>query len=174
MQAVARFERVSQRQYDSDWRNIFGEEPSPSVPSIPLPTRATTGSAGYDFFAPFGFELSPGKSILIPTGIRSVIDPGWMLLIAPRSSLGFRYRLQLDNTVAIIDSDYSFSDNEGHILIRLTNESHAEKTLSLRRGDAFVQGILLPFGITADDHVHTTRNGGIGSTNNPPSRPDAG
>ena len=85
---------------------------------IKLPVRATSGSAGYDFFAPFDFILAPSQTIKIPTGIRCEIDEGWVLKIYPRSGLGFKFRLQLNNTVGIIDSDYFYSDNEGHIFIK--------------------------------------------------------
>ena len=79
---------------------------------IRLPRRATVGSAGYDFFAPEAFSLVPHETIKIPTGIRAEIAEGWVLQIYPRSGLGFKYRLQMDNTVGIIDSDYFYSDNE--------------------------------------------------------------
>ena len=61
------------------------------------------------------FELKPGETIKIPTGIRVFIEFDWVLNIFPRSGLGFKFRLQMNNTVGIIDSDYFYSDNEGHI-----------------------------------------------------------
>ena len=87
-----------------------------------------------------------------------------MLSIFPRSSLGFKYRLQLNNTVGIIDSDYFYSDNEGHMFIKMTNDSREGKTVELSAGMAFAQGIFLPYGITVDDDCTSTRNGGFGST----------
>lgn len=87
-----------------------------------------------------------------------------MLSIFPRSSLGFKYRLQLNNTVGIIDSDYFYSDNEGHMFIKMTNDSREGKTVELAAGMAFAQGIFLPYGITVDDDCTSTRNGGFGST----------
>jgi dUTP pyrophosphatase len=101
---------------------------------------------------------------MIPTGIRVRIDKGWALLLFPRSGLGFRYRLQLNNTVGVIDSDYYDSDNEGHIFIKMTNDSNEGKTCVIERGTAFAQGIFMPFGITADDDTSEVRNGGFGST----------
>ena len=120
--------------------------------------------AGYDFFAPESFTLVPHETILIPTGIRVMIEDGWVLSLYPRSGLGFRHRLQLDNTVGIIDSDYFEAKNEGHILIKMTSDDHKGKTLSVAAGDGFAQGIFLPFGITVDDEVSAVRNGGFGST----------
>ena len=131
---------------------------------IKLPKRATKGSAGYDFFSPIDFELQPGETIKFPTGIRCLIDEGWFLAIVPRSGLGFKYRLQLDNTIGIIDSDYSHSNNEGHIFMKLTNDSKENKTLSIKKGTAIAQGIFLPYGITYDDNADGIRNGGFGST----------
>ena len=106
--------------------------------------------------------LAPGETIKIPTGIRVRIDEGWVLKIYPRSGLGFKYRVQLNNTVGIIDSDYYYSTNEGHIFIKMTNAG--DKTLSLNAGDGFAQGIFIEYGITEDDDVDTIRDGGFGST----------
>ena len=132
--------------------------------SIQLPKRATKGSAGYDFYSPIDFELNPGQTIKIPTGIRVRIENGWVLGLYPRSGLGFKYRLQLNNTVGIIDSDYYNSDNEGHMFVKLTNDSNEDKSLSLKVGQGMVQGIFFEFGIVEDDDVTEERNGGFGST----------
>ena len=148
--------------------DTFGGSPSQAqeiYDGLMLPRRATAGSAGYDFFAPAPFTLGPGESIKIPTGIRVRMEQGWVLSCYPRSGLGFRYRLQLNNTVGIIDSDYYDSDNEGHIFCKLTNDTREGKTLRLAAGEGYMQGIFLPFGITQDDEATQKRNGGFGSTN---------
>lgn len=129
---------------------------------IPVPQRATTGSAGYDFRAPFGFTLEPGESIKIPTGIRVSIDDGWFLACFPRSGLGFKYQIRLANSTGVVDSDYIFSDNEGHIFAKLVNGG--DKSVEINAGDGFMQGIFIPYGISYDDEVTATRNGGFGST----------
>ena len=131
---------------------------------IRLPRRATRGSAGYDFLAPFSFTLNPGETIKIPTGIRVKIDEEWVLKIYPRSGLGFKYRLQMNNTVGIIDSDYFNSDNEGHIFIKMTNDTNEGRTVEIARGTGFAQGIFIEYGITVDDEAEGVRNGGLGST----------
>ncbi|MBP5303446.1 MAG: deoxyuridine 5'-triphosphate nucleotidohydrolase [Clostridia bacterium] len=163
MIAVAQFELVSKKQFEEAWLDTFGE-PQQSFDRLQLPKRATTGSAGYDFLLPCDITLEPGKTIKIPTGIRAKIEEGWMLQIFPRSGLGFKFRLQLDNTVGIIDSDYYGSDNEGHIFIKITNDSRNDKTVVLKEGDAFAQGIFVPYGVTFDDETTAIRNGGMGST----------
>ena len=132
--------------------------------AIVLPRRATAGSAGYDFFSTIDVELKPGESVKIPTGIRAYMEPGWVLMLYPRSGLGFKYRMQLANTVGVIDSDYYGSDNEGHIQIKITNDSRDGKQLRIKAGDAFAQGVFTEYGITEDDDVETSRNGGFGST----------
>lgn len=161
MNKIAKFEKVSKEQFLPNINNINAND---IYDAIKLPCRATIGSAGYDFFAPFDFTLAPGETITIPTGIRCKIDDFWVLCIFPRSGLGFKFRLQLNNTVGIIDSDYYYSDNEGHIFIKITNDSNEGKTVSVKAGEGFAQGLFLPFGITTDDDATEIRNGGFGST----------
>lgn len=167
MNRVARFEKVSKEQFVRDWTDTFKgtvTEAAAVYDSIRLPKRATKGSAGYDFYSPLTFQLAPGETIKIPTGIRAWMREDYVLAVFPRSGLGFKYRLQLNNTVGIIDSDYYASDNEGHIFIKITNDSNEGKTLTLPCGDGFAQGIFFPFGITEDDEATDIRNGGFGST----------
>ena len=92
------------------------------------------------------------------------MEENWVLKLYPRSGLGFKYRLQLNNTVGIIDSDYFYSDNEGHIFAKITNDSNEDKTVSLEAGEGFMQGIFIEYGITFDDDATQIRNGGFGST----------
>lgn len=166
MKRIASFKTVSKERFFADYIDTFGDTADTELiySEIKLPKRATKGSAGYDFFLTADISLAPGETIKIPTGIRAEMDEGWVLKIYPRSGLGFKYRLRLNNTVGIIDSDYFYSDNEGHIFIKITNESNEEKHLELKRGDAFAQGIFLEYGITVDDDAEGVRNGGFGST----------
>ena len=172
MNRIAKFDKVSFEQFYGDYMDIFGtgtesyemEMIKNIYNEIELPTRATRGSAGYDFKAPMNIELNPGETIKIPTGIKCKIEDGWVLKLYPRSGLGFKYRLQLDNTVGIIDSDYYGSSNEGHIMVKITNDSNERKVFKVNKGQGFVQGIFVPYGITVDDSVNDDRNGGFGST----------
>ena len=165
---IAQFHKVSFEQFAEGFQDTFGEmkegELNEIYQSIKLPKRATAGSAGYDFYTPIPIVLAPGKTVKIPTGIRVEMQENWVLKCYPRSGLGFKYRLQLNNTVGIIDSDYFFSDNEGHIFIKLTNDTKEDKTVELSEGAGFAQGIFFPFGITEDDDCSEQRNGGFGST----------
>ena len=167
MKRIAKFHKVSKERFTADWIDTFAqsqEEAEKVYDAIRLPKRATAGSAGYDFFAPAEFTLKPGETVKIPTGIRVEMQPEWVLKCYPRSGLGFKYRLQLNNTVGIIDSDYFYSDNEGHMFMKLTNDSKEGKTLELGQGEGMVQGIFMQYGITEDDYADGVRNGGFGST----------
>ncbi|MBQ8973508.1 MAG: dUTP diphosphatase [Clostridia bacterium] len=168
MHRIAQFFAISAAQLAADWRKSGLTDPAPEA--LPLPKRATGGSAGYDFFSPVDFTLQPSETILLPTGVRVRIDEGWVLLLMPRSSLGFKYRLQLANTVGVIDSDYFGADNEGHIHLKLTNDSREGRVLTIRRGEAIAQGIFVPYGITVDDETTEKRFGGFGSTNRTPQK----
>lgn len=168
MKRIAKFEKVSFKQFLEGWGDTLGIADEQSIrkiyDAVRLPRRATSGSAGYDFFAPADITLKPGETIKIPTGIRVWMEPEWVLKCYPRSGLGFKYRLQLNNTVGIIDSDYYYSDNEGHIFSKITNDSNEDKTVVLKAGEGFMQGIFVEYGITLDDDATGTRNGGFGST----------
>ena len=109
MNRVGEFEKVSFKQFSQAIMEEFDFDDDTVrdiYEFIKLPKRATNGSAGYDFFTPIGTTLYPGHTIKIPTGIRVKIDEGWWLGCLPRSGLGFKYRLQLNNTMGVIDSDY--------------------------------------------------------------------
>ena len=153
MNRVAKFSKVSFDQFYNDYCGTFFDDcDKPSKESvreiydqIKIPTRATKGSAGYDFFAPFDMSLTPGVEMKVPTGIR----------------------VEIDNAVGVIDSDYFHSDNEGHIFAKVINDSRQNKKLFVKTGSSFVQGILLPYGISYDDEADGVRNGGFGSTSIP-------
>ena len=168
MKRIAQFFKVSYEQFEKGMKDVFPAMSEKEIEElywdIKLPKRATTGSAGYDFFTPFGFTLKPGETIKIPTGIRAKMDENWVLKLYPRSGLGFKFRLQLNNTVGIIDSDYYYSSNEGHIFAKITNDSNEGKTVSIKKFTGFIQGIFLEYGITYDDEVEEIRDGGFGST----------
>lgn len=164
MKRIARFEKVSKEQFLRDWADTFGEDGSKVYDTITIPRRATKGSAGYDICTPVPVTLAPGETAKIPTGVRVFMEDGWVFKIYPRSGLGFKFRLQLNNTVGIIDSDYYNAANEGHIFIKITNDSNESKTVCLEKGDAFAQGIFVEYGITFDDDADGVREGGFGST----------
>ena len=174
MNKVARFSKVSFEQFKNDLINVLADDQEITethleqikkwYDEIQLPTRKTTAAAGYDFAAPFKFILAPNEDIVIPTGIRCLIDDGWFLSLFPRSGHGFKNHVKLANTVGIIDADYTYSDNEGHIMVKLVNGP--KRPLEVEQGAGFCQGILLAFGLTYtdEDDKKEIRNGGFGST----------
>ena len=168
MHRIAKFHFVSPGQFLTAMQEGYPQYTEAQIKemyeNLKLPRRATKGSAGYDFFSPADFTIKPGETIKIPTGIRVEMDQEWVLKCYPRSGLGFKYRLQLDNSVGIIDSDYFYSDNEGHMFAKITNDAKQEKTLTVEKGQGFMQGIFVEYGITVDDDATAVRNGGFGST----------
>lgn len=90
------------------------------------------------------------------------MNDNYVLLVFPRSGLGFKYRETMPNTIPVVDSDYFYSDNEGHIFIKIVNCGNKE--FCVKNNEAFVQGIFFEYGITDDDDAKATRNGGFGST----------
>ena len=154
---IARFMHVSEEQY------AFSTLPDAlPLDAISLPRRATAGSAGYDFICPADVTLAPGEAVTIPTGIRCEMQSGWVLMLFPRSGLGFKHQVRLANTVGVIDADYFHAANEGHIMVRIVNGG--DHVVSIAKGERFCQGIFLPHGLAEEDEVFSDRTGGFGST----------
>ena len=158
--SIAKFGHVSAGQYAEAMGERIAE--ALKVEEIPLPKRATAGSAGYDFVSPAETVIPAGADALIPTGIRAEMEPGWVLMLFPRSSLGFRHDIRLSNTTGIIDSDYAFAKNEGHIMVKLRNPS--DDPVTIGRGERFCQGVFLPYGMAEESSEFAERRGGFGST----------
>ena len=154
--SIAKFLHVSEKQYAAS-----ALPDALPLNEIPLPRRATAGSAGYDFICPADVTLQPGDAITIPTGVRCEMQPGWVLMLFPRSGLGFKHQVRLANTVGVIDADYFHAANEGHIMVRIVN---GPNPLVLAKGERFCQGVFLPHGLAEEDEVLTDREGGFGST----------
>ena len=153
---IAKFLHVSEGQYAAALPDAL------EISAIPLPARATAGSAGYDFICPADITLQPGEAVTIPTGIRCEMKPGWVLMVFPRSGLGFKHQVRLANTVGVIDSDYFHAANEGHIMVRIVNGG--DHAVSIAKGERFCQGVFLPHGLAEEDEVLADREGGFGST----------
>ncbi len=168
---VAKFEKVSIGQFSEDIKNCFpalnltDDRIREIYDGIKMPRRATKGSAGYDFFMPLTMPMNIGDTLLIPTGLRCRIKEEYVLELYPRSSHGFKFRVRLDNTVGIIDSDYYNAKNEGHIMVKVTRFGGDGKKLDIDAGTAYCQGIFKEYFLTEDDYVEDERTGGFGSTN---------
>ena len=106
---------------------------------IPLPTRATPGSAGFDLRAALDGDLvlAPGQREAVPTGLAMAIPPGFEGQVRPRSGLALKHGITLINTPGTVDSDY-----RGELRIPLWNSS--DTTYVVRRGDRVAQLIIAP------------------------------
>lgn len=172
---VARFEKVSYDEFKKSWLKIYSsigysdEEIKDIYDNIRLPERSTKRSSGYDFFSPVNLSIIivKGVSTIIPTGIRCVfLEDGYDLILCPRSGMGFKNRVHLDNTIGVIDNDYFESENEGHIMVKLSCDPRNEDYVTINPGDKFVQGIIREYFLAEnDDEVEKqNRDGGFGST----------
>ena len=139
------FEKISFEQFKKDIaddRSLYD--------SYELPTRSSNSTAGYDIYLLDDLVINPKEIKKIPTGVKSFFEPDEVLLIIVRSSTGFKYNIRLCNQVGVIDSDYyNNQDNEGHIWIKIQNES--DNTVTIKKGEAIVQGIFMKYLTTDSD-----------------------
>lgn len=126
------------------------------------PRRATRGSAGYDFIAPFDILIRPHSSVTFDTGVRVSLDDDKVMLLFVRSSLGINKGITLANGTGVIDSDYRDT-----IKCKLVNNS--VDVVSISKGDRYMQGVIVKYFLLhggLDDTDLEKRAGGIGSTGN--------
>lgn len=138
----------------------------PHGQDLPLPSYATSQSAGVDLMAAVGepILLKPLERRLIPTGISIVLPEGYEAQIRPRSGLALKHGLTVLNTPGTIDSDY-----RGEIQVVLINLGSED--FLIERGIRIAQMVLSPVSILCwheiDNHENCTnlnRQGGFGST----------
>ena len=131
---------------------------------LPLPERASPGSAGLDLAAAVDrpLTLAPGARSLVPTGFALELPPGWEGQVRPRSGLAVRHGVTCLNSPGTIDSDY-----RGEVKVLLIN--HGEAPFEVRRGDRIAQLVVAPVSaadvVEAEALTETERGaGGFGST----------
>jgi dUTP pyrophosphatase len=135
----------------------------PSNPDLPLPTRQTPGSAGYDVAsAEPDFVLAPGERRLVPTGLEMELPDGVECQVRPRSGLALRHGVTLPNSPATIDPDY-----RGELRVILWNAG--DEPVPVPRGTRIAQLVFARFESPAveeaDALTETGRgSGGFGST----------
>ena len=156
------FEQISEKQWENDFYNIL-EMHQVDYKKHQLPKRGSKNSAGYDFFSPVNEIIPAHGTVKIPTGIKVYMQPDEVLMIYPRSSIGFKTNIRLSNTTGVIDSDYyNNSDNEGHMWIKFYNPTDEDYHIFI--GDKIAQGIFTKFLVTDNDDTNEERTGGLGST----------
>lgn len=159
---IAKFEKISETQFKNDLKALMNSEED-NYSNIVIPKRATSASAGYDFYSPVDVTVNPGEFVRIPSGIRCKMEDQYVLHLYPRSSLGFKYQMGLVNTTGVIDADYYNADNEGHIIVGVINRGNIPMTI--KKGDRFVQGIFVRYYLAEEEEINVSRHGGFGSTN---------
>ena len=107
--------------------------------SLPLPAYHTPGAAAFDVYSRIDDQIAPGETKLIPTNIVVATPPGYMLLLAARSSLAHKKGLKMANGVGIIDEDYCGDNDEIHLLLH----NYSPKSTSIMRGERLAQGIFV-------------------------------
>ena len=156
---MRKFEIISINQFNKDFKDT-----DTKYDDIIIPKRSTKFSAGYDFYMPYDLTVKKNEVVLIPTGIKVMLNSDEFLGIYIRSSLGFKYNLRMCNQVGIVDSDYyNNPSNEGHIFVKLKNEG--DNDIILKKYDRYVQGIIQKYYIVDNEkEVEDIRVGGIGSS----------
>ena len=133
-----------------------------------LPTRATKGSAGYDFKAAQDIvvpNMLTDRPVLVPTGIKCKLERDQVLLLFNRSSNAAKRGLIIPNGVGVVDSDYYNNlDNEGQIFGLFS--CVGQKSYLIHKGDRIMQGIITDYHIVDNDITIGMRMGGFGSTGN--------
>ena len=86
----------------------------------PLPTYATTQSAGMDLRANIDnpITLKPMERRLVPTGLYIALPQGYEAQVRPRSGLALKHGITVLNTPGTIDADY-----RGELMVLLVNFS---------------------------------------------------
>ena len=156
---MRKFEVISINQFNKDFKDT-----DTKYEDIIIPKRSTKFSAGYDFYMPYDLTIKKNEVVLIPTGIKVMLNSDEFLGIYIRSSLGFKYNLRMCNQVGIADSDYyNNTSNEGHIFVKLKNEG--DNDIILKKHDRYVQGIIQKYYIVDNEkEIEDIRVGGIGSS----------
>ena len=131
-------------------------------PTLPLPTYATPGSAGFDLASAHDVEVPPREIRLIGTGLVMKVPEGYFLAIIARSSTPLKRGLVVSNGVGVIDSDYCGAADE--IKIQVLNVTDVPVLVS--RGDRIAQAIVLPAPRVEFEEAATAAEsrGGFGST----------
>lgn len=152
------FELVSKEEYEKTDAELPYEE-------LVLPKRSTVKAGGYDVISTKTFTLKVGETITVPTGFKAYMQDGEILMLAPRSGVGFKYQIQLANTIGVGDGDYyNCEGNEGHYFVRLVNRG--TKDWEVKAGDRIVQAMFMPILLADGDDFKSgeIRKNGFGST----------
>ena len=136
-------------------------------PGLPLPTYETSGAVGFDLLARVETTVEPGRIGRIPANVVVETPPGYMLLVAARSSLPGRKGLSVPHGIGVIDQDYCGANDE--VLVQVYNFTDAPVTVA--RGDKIAQGVFVRVDRARweeADFSQRRSRGGFGSTTRAP------
>jgi dUTP pyrophosphatase len=134
----------------------------PHGEGLPLPTRATSGAAGYDVASAEDVRLAPMERRLVKTGFSFAIPSGFEMQVRPRSGLALKHGVTLPNTPATIDSDY-----RGELMIAMINlgQDPFEISRGMRIAQLIIARVEAPELVEVRELPVTDRGaGGFGST----------
>lgn len=134
----------------------------PHGEGLPLPARATAGSAGFDLASAEEGVLGPGERRVFRTGLCIAVPGGWECQLRPRSGLALKHGVTLPNTPATIDSDY-----RGELMVALVNLGL--EPFQVTRGMRIAQMVIarvepVAFRLVSELPATDRGNGGFGST----------
>ena len=129
--------------------------------NVLMPKIGSEDAAGMDFYQPESVVIEPHQTQYVTLGLAIEIPKGYMLMLAPRSSMS-KTPLIIPNSFGVIDADY-----RGEIKAILHNAS--DTPYLIQKDDRLVQGIMVPVGalklLEVEELTETARGaGGIGST----------
>jgi dUTP pyrophosphatase len=111
--------------------------------TFPIPDYATAGAAGIDLRAMFDdfddYELKPGETLLIPTGLAINMPETMACVFLPRSGLGHKNGIVLGNCCALIDSDFN-----REMFISCWNRNQSGDPFRIELGDRIAQMMFVP------------------------------
>lgn len=131
--------------------------------SFPLPQYETPGAAAFDIYSRIDATLEPGDNTFLPTNLIIETPPGYMLMLASRSSLFKKTGLQFTNSIGIVDQDYCGDTDE--ISLHVLNRTN--HTVTIAAGQRLAQGVFVKIDQATwqeSDTMDAPSRGGFGST----------
>lgn len=127
-----------------------------------MPTKGTQGAGAYDIYMPEAGSASDHSPTRVSLGFAAEVPEGYVAMIFPRSGVGAKHGLELNNTCGIIDSDY-----RGEWIATLKTKHFP--AFKWEAGDRILQYLLVPVLDSPPERVHTLTptfrgNAGFGST----------
>ncbi len=132
-------------------------------PGLPLPAYHSTGAAGFDLLCREDRTVAPGEVALLPANVVVATPPGYMLVVAARSSTPRRKGLSVPHGIGVVDHDYSGDEDEIHVQVY----NFTDAPVTVARGERIAQGIFVPVAKTTwleVERMDVPTRGGFGST----------